>query len=105
MVQFQTDADKMPIEDSRVEWKAFFFKVATIKILPPSFDSSEQMEFCENLSYTPWHSLPKHQPLGAINRCRKPIYNTISQLRHQLNAVSRQEPTKSEFSALFGDLN
>ncbi|MGI8504361.1 MAG: catalase family protein [Hassallia sp.] len=105
LVQFQTDADKMPIEDSTVEWKAPFLKVATIKISSQSFDSSEQMEFCENLSYTPWHSLPEHQPLGAINRCRKPIYNSISQVRHQLNAVSRQEPTESEFFALFGDLN
>ncbi|GAX43300.1 hypothetical protein NIES4075_43130 [Tolypothrix sp. NIES-4075] len=105
LVQFQTDADKMPIEDSTVEWKSPFLKVATIKIPPQSFDSSEQMEFCENLSYTPWHSLPEHQPLGVINRCRKPIYNTISQARHQLNAVSRLEPTESEFSALFGDLN
>jgi hypothetical protein len=105
LVQFQTDADKMPIENSTVEWKAPFLKVATIKIPPQSFDSSEQMEFCENLSYTPWHSLPEHQPLGAINRCRKPIYNSISKARHQLNAVSRQEPTESEFSALFGDLN
>ncbi|MCV3216622.1 catalase family protein [Plectonema radiosum NIES-515] len=105
LVQFQTDADKMPIENSTVEWKAPFLKVATIKIPPQSFDSSEQMEFCENLSYTPWHSLPEHQPLGAINRCRKPIYNSISQARHQLNAVSRQEPTESELSVLFGDLN
>lgn len=105
LVQFQTDADKMPIEDSTIEWKSPFLKVATIKIPPQSFDSSEQMEFCENLSYSPWHSLPEHQPLGAVNRCRKPIYNSISQARHQLNAVSRLEPTESEFSALFGDLN
>jgi len=105
LVQFQTDADKMPIEDSTIEWKSPFLKVATIKIPPQSFDSLEQMEFCENLSYSPWHSLPEHQPLGAVNRCRKPIYNSISQARHQLNAVSRLEPTESEFSALFGQLN
>lgn len=63
------------------------------------------MALCENLSYTPWHSLPEHQLLGVINRCRQPIYNSISQARYQLNAVSRQEPTESEFSALFGNLN
>lgn len=104
LVQFQTDADDMPIEDSRIEWKSAFHKVATIKIPPQSFDSPEQMKFCENLSYTPWHSLPEHQPLGGLNRARKQVYESISQLRHELNHVPRQEPTEEEFSALFGRL-
>ncbi len=104
LVQFQTDADKMPIEDARIEWTSPFHKVATIKIPPQTFDSPEQMEFCENLSYTPWHSLPEHEPLGAVNRARKPIYQAISKLRHDLNGVSKLEPTEEEFSAMFGHL-
>jgi hypothetical protein len=104
LVQFQTDAEKMPIEDPTIEWKSHFDKVATIKIPPQSFTSTAQMEFCENLSYTPWHSLPEHQPLGGINRARKQIYESISQLRHQLNTVPRQEPTEEEFATLFGHL-
>ncbi|MBW4669873.1 MAG: catalase family protein [Cyanomargarita calcarea GSE-NOS-MK-12-04C] len=101
LIQFQTDVAQMPIEDSTIEWKSPYHKVATIKIPPQSFDSPEQMEFCENLSYTPWHSLSDHQPLGGVNRARKPVYESISRLRHELNGVSRQEPTIEEFSSLF----
>jgi catalase len=102
LIQFQTDAEKMPIEDATIEWKSPYHKVATIIIPPQTFDSPEQMEFCENLSYTPWHALPEHQPLGATNRARKQIYTAISKLRHELNGVSRQEPTEEYFSSLFG---
>ena len=95
MVQVQTDAYKMPVEDSSVEWdesEAPFVKVATIRIPKQSFDAPEQLAFGENLSYTPWHSLPEHQPLGGINRCRKAVYESSSQLRHRMNDVPRREP-------------
>ncbi|MBO3460199.1 catalase family protein [Aetokthonos hydrillicola Thurmond2011] len=105
LIQFQTDAEQMPIEDSTIEWKSPFHKVATIKIPPQIFDSPEQMEFCENLSYSPWHSLPEHQPLGGINRARKQIYTAISKLRHELNGISPKEPSEEDFSSLFGRLN
>ena len=63
--------------------------------LPPqtwSFDSPAQMALAENLSFTPWHSLPEHRPLGGINRARKVAYRTISVFRHQRNGVPREEP-------------
>ena len=99
LIQFQTDAEKMPIEDPTIEWKSPFHKVATIEIPPQKFDSPQQMVFCENLSYSPWHSLADHQPLGGINRARKQIYAATSQLRHGLNAVPQQEPTEADLVA------
>jgi hypothetical protein len=101
LVQFQTDAERMPIEDPTIEWKSPFHKVATIEIPAQSFDSDEQMRFCEHLSYTPWHSLPEHQPLGGINRARQKVYEAISELRHERNEVPKKEPTEEEFSELF----
>jgi catalase len=105
-VQLQTDPDKMPIEDPTIEWneqESPYQKVATIKIPPQDFDSKEQMEFCEDLSYTPWHSLPEHMPLGGINRSRKEIYQLISTTRHELNnKLPKREPTEEEFFRLFG---
>jgi catalase len=96
MVQVQTDAVKMPIEDPTVEWDEAlspYRKVATLKIPPQTFNSVKQMEFCENLSYTPWHSLPEHRPLGGINRVRKRVYESTARLRHELNGVPYGEPT------------
>ena len=98
-VQLQVDASNMPIEDPGKEWQESespFRKVATIRIPQQEFDSEAQRTFGENLSYTPWHSLPAHRPLGGINRARKIVYDAISTFRHERNNVARQEPTNWE---------
>jgi hypothetical protein len=94
LVQPRTSSS-MDVEDSRIEWKeakAPFYPVATIRILQQTFDTPEQNAFCENLSFTPWHALPEHRPLGVTNRLRKVIYDHISQVRHDMNATKRSEP-------------
>jgi hypothetical protein len=94
LVQPRT-SDSMDVEDSRTEWKeaeAPFFKVATIRIPRQDFDTPEQNAFCENLSFTPWHALPEHKPLGVTNRLRKVIYEHISRVRHEINGSKREEP-------------
>jgi hypothetical protein len=94
-VQFQVDAATMPIEDPGKEWSESvspFRKVATIRIPQQEFDSEAQRSFGENLSFTPWHALPEHRPLGGINRARKIVYRAISTFRHEYNKVPRVEP-------------
>jgi hypothetical protein len=94
LAQVQTDPVATPIEDPTVEWSSPWQKVATIHIPAQVFDTPEQQSFGENLSFTPWHSLPEHRPLGGINRARKEIYRAISKQRHELNGVPRREPTE-----------
>lgn len=87
----------MPIEDSLVDWSpevSPFITVAKITIPKQSFETKEQMDFCENLSYTPWHSLPEQKPLGSLNRVRKQVYTAISKYRHNKNNQPRKEPTE-----------
>jgi len=91
-IQVQGDRIAMPVEDPTVPWTTPWQKVALIRIPPQSFDSPEQMKFCENLSFTPWHSLPDHRPLGGINRARKQVYKAISEQRHKLNGTIPREP-------------
>ena len=94
LVQPRTSG-RMDVEDSRIEWKeadAPFYKVATIHIPRQNFDTPEQNAFCENLSFTPWHALPEHKPLGVTNRLRKVIYEHISRIRHEMNRAKREEP-------------
>jgi len=94
-VQFQTDAVAMPIEDPGKEWSEYaspFRKVATIRIPSQEFNSEERRKLGENLSFTPWHALPEHRPLGGINRARKIVYEAISKFRHEYNKVARREP-------------
>jgi hypothetical protein len=99
MVQLQTDPRDMPVEDPAVRWKeraSPFRKVATIRIPSQDFTSKARKDFAEGLSFTPWHSLPEHRPLGGINRVRGATYEAISKLRHEMNDVPRREPTTDD---------
>lgn len=84
-VQFQTDADAMPIEDATVKWESPFIKVATIKIPKQQFDTDEQNKLGEELSFSPWHALTAHRPLGGLNRARKAVYETMYAYRMKHN--------------------
>ncbi len=97
MVQLQIDPVKMQVENSLMIWDqnlSPFVRVALIRIPKQVFNSPAQFEYGENLSFTPWHTLPEHRPLGNINRTRKVVYETISKLRHQMNNVKREEPSE-----------
>ena len=78
----------MPIEDPSINWKESdspFITLATINIPIQEFDSEEQVAFCENLSFAPWHALPEHRPLGQLNRLRRHAYPASSGYRHEQN--------------------
>lgn len=94
-VQFQDDPDTMPIEDPTVAWSSPLIKVADITIPQQVFDTPEQMEFGDNLSFDIWHSLPEHRPLGSFNRARKQAYEQLSKFRHQRNQLAVSEPIAS----------
>lgn len=100
-VQLQTDPIKMPVEDPTVLWDTEPITVATIVIPPQEFAREDQLRFCENLSYTPWHASEAHRPLGGINRARKPVYQDTSSFRHEANGVERKEPTLDDLDRLF----
>lgn len=94
LVQTRT-SKHMSVEDSMTEWKeeqAPFSRVASIRIPRQTFDTAEQNGFCEKLSFSPWHALAEHKPLGVTNRMRKVIYERISRVRHAMNSAERAEP-------------
>jgi hypothetical protein len=93
LVQEQTDAESDPVEDPTIEWTGEWKKLATITIPKQDFQSEARMHMCENMSFTPWHSVPDHRPIGGINRGRKVVYDTVSTVRHELNKAPRKEPT------------
>jgi len=100
MVQLRTDPKQMPIEDAGKRWSQSlspFVKVATVVIPKQEFETAQKMEFGDNLSFNPWHSLPVHRPLGGINRARRTAYWAISKLRHEQNAVRQFEPGENDF--------
>ncbi len=100
MIQFQTDAHKMPIENASVVWPeklSPYIKVATLRIPAQKFDSPEQLAFARNLSINPWHCIAEHRPLGNQNRARKTIYLETSKARQNMNGEKRIEPNPEDF--------
>ena len=90
-----------PIEDTLTEWKESFsppIHVAKIIIPVQDLSSAARSELCENLSFNPWHCLPEHRPLGAVNRVRRTVYRKISECRHQFNLKPLREPGPDESS-------
>ncbi len=99
MVQVQTDAHRMPIEDATVKWPerlSPYVPVARLRLPAQRFDSDAQLAFADVLRYNPWHSLPEHRPLGNSNRARRRMYAELAQLRQSMNAVPHVEPDGSE---------
>lgn len=92
MVQFQENPDEEPIEDPRKEWKTLFRKVATLHIPKQTFDTPAQHQYGENLSFSPWHCIEAHRPLGGANRARKLVYEQLSAYRHERNGEAVKEP-------------
>lgn len=98
-VQLQTDPTTQPVEDPRIVWNeraAPFVTVAELVIPPQSFDTPARDAFGERLSFTPWHCVPAHRPLGGINRIRRDVYDSISRLRHELTGAAEAEPTQDD---------
>lgn len=95
-IQIQKNQKRMPIEDPGKLWReeeSPFIKVATLIIPKQVFDMPAQDAYGRHLSFSPWHTLPEHKPLGGINRARRKIYNALSEFRHSVNKVERVEPT------------
>jgi hypothetical protein len=105
-VQLQAHPTRTPIEDPTVRWSEAlspFTKVATMIIPAQRLDLPGHAEFEENLSFTPWHALPAHRPLGGLNRARRAVYEAISRLRHERNgAAGRARAPSSPAPARLG---
>ncbi len=99
MVQVQTDAHRMPIEDATVKWPerlSPYVPLAQLRLPAQRFDSDAQLAFADVLRYNPWHSLPEHKPLGNSNRARRQMYWELAKLRQAMNQVEHVEPTGDE---------
>jgi hypothetical protein len=94
-LQLRTDATPEVIDNPTVEWDTPTQRVAVITIPAQDFDRPDQVRFGENLSYTPWHALPEHRPVGQINEIRRTVYAATSRMRHVLNLSPRKEPTSA----------
>lgn len=88
-IQRQNANRYMPLEDTSVEWlesDAPFETVARINVPAQDFDTPSQNLACDNQSFSPWHGIEEHRPIGGINRLRKAVYDAVSHYRMTRNA-------------------
>jgi hypothetical protein len=107
-IQLRTHPDDMPLDDATRRWSARlspWIPVATICIPQnDNYRSSDfieaQMAVGERLTYTPWHALEAHRPLGSINRARLFAYARMSAARNGLNGTDAAVPQHARAGAL-----
>ena len=87
---------EFPIEKADVRWpeeKSPWQTVARITVEPQdSYSDSRQTFVDERLSFSPWHALAAHRPLGGIMRSRLKAYEEAIKYRAQRNERERAEP-------------
>jgi hypothetical protein len=95
-VQLCTDPQTMPIEDAARQWpedKSPYIAVARIAIPPQEAWSAARVKTVdEAMSFSPWHALAAHRPLGAVMRVRKSVYDHAARFRAEHNQAKILEP-------------
>jgi hypothetical protein len=98
--QLCVDIDEMPVEDASVAWpeeKSAYRTIARL-VVPRQqawIDaSSESLD--ERLSFTPWHALAAHRPLGSVMRARREVYRAMAAYRAEQNGTVVAEPESAD---------
>jgi len=84
-VQFQVDPARTPIENAAKEWAedvSPLVRVADITLPPQDVGGEREAALCDSLSFTPWHAIAAHKPMGHINRARQFVYGASRVYRH-----------------------
>lgn len=82
-LQVQIGTKKMPVDRATVLWEeaeAPFQTVAYI-VLHQGQDVTQHDLVCERMSFSAWHSLPEHRPLGSIQEARRIVYKRMADIR------------------------
>ncbi|WP_315974842.1 MULTISPECIES: catalase family protein [Microvirga] len=95
-VQLCADLDTMPVEDASVLWpedRSPYIPVGRITVEPQeAWSDGKAAAIDEGLSFSPWHGLAAHQPLGVVMRLRRTAYAASAAFRAARNGHSNEEP-------------
>lgn len=94
-VQLRTDPDRMPLDAATVRWDEELshpVQVATLTLDQQDIAARGQAAYGENLSFTPWHAIAEHAPVGSLAQARKVVYQAAAELRRDVNGIPVGEP-------------
>jgi len=94
--QLCTDLDSMPVENAAKVWpeeQSPYVTVARIIAEPQTAWSEERSAAIDDgMSFSPWHGLAAHRPLGSINRLRRMAYEASARFRMECAGQLVHEP-------------
>ncbi len=95
-VQLCANIGEMPIEDASVVWDETlspYLPVARIVVgAQASWSDDKARTIDEGLSFSPWHGVAAHRPLGSVMRIRKGAYEAARRFRAEKNQRAVSEP-------------
>ena len=97
--QLCTSLDNMPVEDAATVWpesESLYQTVARIRVKPQvAWSEARSSAVDDGLSFSPWHGLAAHRPLGGIMRSRKQAYEMGKLFRAERNGHTITEPREA----------
>ncbi len=97
--QLCVDLHDNPVENAHKVWdedKSPYLSVGRITVKPQTGWSEARSKVVDDgLSFTPWHGLAAHRPLGSVMRARKRAYEMSARFRAEHNGVTVQEPREA----------
>ena len=94
--QLCADLDEMPVENAAKVWSeelSPYITVARIRAQPQTaWSDARSTAVDDGYSFSPWHGLAAHRPLGSLMRMRKAAYEASARFRAEHNRHPIQEP-------------
>jgi len=88
-VQLCTNLETMPIENASVTWpetESPYLSVARLHMPAQDAWRTDRIELVdERMSFSAWHALAAHRPLGGIMRVRQAVYAAAARFRIDYN--------------------
>jgi len=98
--QLCTDLATMPIEDASVRWPEAaspYLPVGRLVARPQlAWSETRSAAIDDGMSFSPWHGLAAHRPLGAVMRVRKRVYELAARQRAERNGQRVNEPRSGD---------
>ena len=86
----------MPIENAAVVWPeeiSPYRPIARITVKPQvAWSEARSSAVDDGMSFSPWHGLAAHRPLGGIMPVRKAVYKAAKKFRAEKNGRVIEEP-------------
>jgi hypothetical protein len=81
-----------------VAWNTPLQTLATVTIPSQTFQSINQLNYCESLAFSPGNTISDHQASGSQGNLRMKLYRVVNVLRRTLLGLPTTEPILDDWN-------